>query len=308
MQDLISNCNINKMAQDTREMSSADSGDREYRVAIVTGAIRGIGLEIAKTLASCGIRCCLTYYDWLESLPAMEQAMRHYPADFMAVNVDLTADDGAQKVVEAAMEQFGRIDILINNIERGGWPAVHGRYVPEQWNLEFNTTVTAKWKLFRQALPFLKKQLGSSVVNISSIAGVVGRSGPASLVFNDCYSLANRAVSSMTEQWAREGAPEVRVNEVQLGFFDTRHGPGTRGWGVLTEQEREDILDHTLLGRTGRVEEAASAVRFLVLEAGFLTGSVLRLDGGYCLGGEKVGSMPEGVVAPDESTFGSAAG
>ena len=294
------------MAEDTREMDAAGTGDNEARVAIVTGAIRGIGLEIATGLASCGIRCCLTYYDWLENLPDMEQVMSSYPADFVAVNVDLTAEDSAQKVVDAAIGQFGRIDILVNNIERGGWPAVHGRYIPEQWDLEFNTTVTAKWRLFRQALPFLKKQQGSSVVNISSIAGVAGRSGPASMVFNDCYSLANRAVSSMTEQWAREGAPEVRVNELQLGFFDTRHGPGTRGWSILSGQERENILNHTLMGRTGRVEEVAAAVRFMTLEADFLTGSVLRLDGGYCLGGEKVSAMPEGVVAPGESTFGGA--
>ena len=289
-------------------MSSVNSSERESRVAVVTGAIRGIGLEIAKCLASTGIRCCLTYYDWLESLPAMEQAMSRYPVEFLAVNVDLTSDDGARKVIDAAIRRFGRLDILVNNIERGGWPAVHGRYIPEQWALEFNTTVTAKWNLFRQALPFLKEREGASVVNISSIAGVVGRSGPASLVFNDCYSLSNRAVSSMTEQWAREGAPEVRVNELQLGFFDTRHGPGTRGWGVLAEEDRRAILDHTLLGRTGRVEEVASAVRFLALEAGFLTGAVLRLDGGYCLGGEEVGRMPDGVVAPGESTFGGSAG
>ncbi len=276
----------------------------EARVAIVAGAIRGIGLEIAKSLSACGIRCCLTYYDWLESLPAMERAMKQYQVNFLSVNVDLTGPGGAEKVIDAAVEKFGRIDFLINNIERGGWPVVHGRYTPEQWALEFNTTVTAKWNLFRKALPHLKRHTGSAVVNISSISGVVGRSGPAGLVFNDCYSLSNRAVSSLTEQWAREGAPQVRVNELQLGFFETRHGPGTRGWGLLNREQRQAILDHTLLCRTGRVEEVAAAVRFLTLEAQFLTGAVIRLDGGYCLGGEHVGEMPEGVVEPGESTFG----
>ncbi len=279
-------------------------GRKEARVAVVTGAIKGIGLSIAEILASNGIRCCLTYYDWLESLPAMNEAMKRHGTDFIAVNVDLTDNNGAKKVVDAALERFGRIDILVNNIERGGWPAVHGRYVPEQWELEFNTTVTAKWNLFKRALPYLKKQPGASVVNISSIAGVVGRSGPASLVFNDCYSLSNRAVSSMTEQWAREAAPEVRVNELQLGLFETRHGPGTRGWSVLTEEEKTALVDHTLLRRTGTLKDVADAVKFLVLEAGFMTGSVIRLDGGYCLGGEEVLPMPEGVVEPGESTFG----
>ncbi len=274
------------------------------KVAIVTGAIKGIGLAIAKRLASCGIHCCLTYYDWLESLLHMKKEMEGYETEFLAVNVDLTAEDGAEKVVRQAVDRFGRLDILVNNIERGGWPAVHGKYVPEQWELEFNTTVTAKWNLFRQALAHLKERQGSAVVNISSIAGVVGRSGPASLVFNDCYALSNRAVSSMTEQWAREAAPEVRVNELQLGLFETRHGPGTRGWGVLSEGEKSALAGHTLLGRTGTVDEAAEAVEFLALHATFMTGAVVRLDGGYCLGGDRVSEMPKGVVEPGESTFG----
>ncbi len=234
----------------------------------------------------------------------MKKEMSSYDTEFVVMSADLTSEDDVSSVVETAISRFGRLDILVNNIERGGWPAVHGRYIPEQWALEFNTTVTAKWYLFRKALPFLKRRNGAVVLNISSIAACTGRCGPASLVFNDCYSLANRAVSAMTEQWAREGAPEVRVNELQLGFFDSRHGPNTRGWGVLEQGQREAIISHTLLGRTGRVEEVASAVRFLVLHAGFMTGSVIRLDGGYCLGGESVAEMPPGVVDPGESTFG----
>ena len=283
--------------------NGTDAANVQGRVAIVTGAIKGIGLAVARELAEAGVRCVLTYYDWLESLPNMNETMSGTGMEYVAVQADLTREEDVSTVVAAAVERFGRLDILINNIERGGWPAVHGRYVPEQWNLEFETTVTAKWYLFRKTLPWLKQQ-GGAVVNISSIAGVVGRSGPASLVFNDCYSLANRAVSSMTEQWAREAAPEVRVNELQIGLVETRHGPGTRGWGVLSRNQRLDLLRHTLLERTGTPDEVARAVRFLALDAGFMTGSVVRMDGGYCLGGDRVAEMPEGVVKPGESTFG----
>jgi len=142
------------------------------------------------------------------------------------------------------------------------------------------------------------------VVNISSIAGLVGRSGPAKLVFNDCYSLANRGIQLLTELWAREGAPEVRVNELMLGFVETRHGPGTRGWGLCSPQEQEAILDHTLLRRTGRLEDVTKMIHFLVSEASFMTGSIIRMDGGYMLGGDKVTPIPKGVVVPGESTFG----
>jgi len=158
------------------------------------------------------------------------------------------------------------------------------------------TTLRAKWWVYSSALPHLKASGDGVVINISSIAGHIGRSGPAGRIFNDGYAAANRAVSSLTEIWAREASPEVRVNEVMLGFFETRHGPETRGWGLLTEAQRNEIIDHTLLGRMGTVEDVAKAVLFVIREAPFMTGSILRLDGGYLLGGEYLESMPEGVI------------
>jgi len=92
------------------------------------------------------------------------------------------------------------------------------------------------------------------------------------------------------------GAPEVRVNELMLGLFETRHGEDTRGWGLLTDDQKQALKDHTLLGRTGKIEEVVSAVRFLLTGAPFMTGSVLRIDGGYVLGGEETGPMPRGVL------------
>jgi 3-oxoacyl-[acyl-carrier protein] reductase len=88
----------------------------------------------------------------------------------------------------------------------------------------------------------------------------------------------------------------VRVNEVMLGFFETRHGPETRGWGLLTETQRREIIDHTLLRRMGTIEDVTKAVLFVVRDAPYMTGSVLRLDGGYLLGGEYTEKMPEGVM------------
>ncbi len=274
------------------------------KVAIVAGAIRGIGLAIAESLAIRGTRLILTYYDWLDDLETMHRKMDEAGAEYEAVSADLRKREHAEKVVQRAMDSFGRLDILVNNIERGGWPVVHGAYTPEQWDLEFDTTVTAKWHLFNASLPHLKASKDSIVINISSISGLLGRSGPAGLVFNDCYSLSNRAVSLLTEQWARIGAPEVRVNELMLGFFETRHGPGTRGWPLLTKQQQRAIEEHTLLERTGRLEDVTSAVDFMVFGAPFMTGARIILDGGYRLGCEGVPDMPKGVVRPGEPTFG----
>ena len=88
----------------------------------------------------------------------------------------------------------------------------------------------------------------------------------------------------------------MRVNEIMLGIFETRHAEGTRGWGLLDDAQREAVTDHTLLGRTGRLEDVVKAVRFIIEDAPYMTGTVLRLDGGYVLGGEKIAPMPKSIV------------
>ncbi len=265
------------------------------KVALVLGAIKGIGKGIGLALAREGVKVALNYYDWEESLGQMKQDFEEVGADYLVVRTNLLDTDKISSLVDKVITRFGRLDILINNIERGGWPVVHGAYVREQWDLEMATTLRAKWWVYSSALPHLKASGDGVVVNISSIAGFIGRTGPAGRVFNDGYAAANRAVSSFTETWAREAAPEVRVNEVMLGFFETRHGPQTRGWGLLTEVQRNEIIDHTLLQRIGTIEDVIKAVLFVIRDAPFMTGSILRLDGGYLLGGEYSEPMPTPV-------------
>lgn len=273
------------------------------KVAIVTGAIKGIGLEVAKQMGERGIKCVLTYYDWLDQLDFMHETMRKTGTEYVAVNADLTRREEVKKVVNAA-KRLGEVNILINNIERGGWPVVHGPYTEEQWLLEFQTTVTAKWNLFTETVDIMKATGDGTIINISSIAAITGRSGPAGYIFNDCYSLASRATGSLTEIWAREAAPEVRVNELMLGLIETRHGPGTRGWNVLTENQKNELANHTLLGRTGKLEDVSRSLMFMIFEAPFMTGTTIRLDGGFVLGGENAFPIPAGVIEPGESVFG----
>ncbi len=269
----------------------------EKRVALVLGAIKGIGKAIGLDLARRGIRVGLNYFDWEEALPQMQDDFEAVPTDHAIFRHDLTDCDAARQLVRDTVRHFGRLDILINNIERGGWPIVHGAYRPEQWDLEMATTLRAKHWVFDAALPHLKASGRGAVINFSSIAGIVGRSGPASLVFNDGYAAAQRGIRALTETWARAAAPAVRVNEIMLGLVETRHGPETRGWGLLTEDQRRALIDHTLVGRTGRLEDVVRAVWFVLNDAPYMTGSVLRLDGGYVLGGEAVAPMPPGVLS-----------
>lgn len=266
------------------------------RTALVLGAIKGIGLGIGLALARKGIRVALTYYDWEESLDDMRSALDATGTDYLIIKVNLLETDKIEGAIEQTMDRFGRLDILINNIERGGWPVVHGKYIQAQWDLEFATTLRAKQWVFDASLPYLKESGDGVVINFSSIAGLVGRSGPASMVFNEGYAAANRGISMLTETWARLGAPLVRVNEIMLGIVETRHGEGTRGWELLSKEQKKSIIDHTLCARMGTIDDVVKAVMFIINDADFMTGSVIRLDGGYVLGGEKVMPMPTGVV------------
>ncbi|MDY6824937.1 MAG: SDR family oxidoreductase [Thermodesulfobacteriota bacterium] len=265
------------------------------KVALVLGAVKGIGREIGLALAREGVKTGLTHFDWPESLPEMTAAFTETGTEHLILNVDLNDTAAIPDMMGRVVNEFGRLDILINNIERGGWPVVHGEYTRTQWDLEQATTLRAKQWVFHHALPHLKASGGGVVINFSSIAGMVGRSGPAGMVFNDGYAAANRGISMLTETWARLGAPYVRVNEIMLGFFETRHAEKTRGWGLLTDAQKTAITGHTLLGRTGKIQDIINAVMFIIRDAPFMTGSVLRLDGGYVLGGEAIAPMPEGV-------------
>jgi 3-oxoacyl-[acyl-carrier protein] reductase len=266
------------------------------KVALVLGAVKGIGKGIGLLLAQKGVKVALNYFDWPEAVDRMKSDFENIGTEHVIFKTNLLETAQIPGLIKKVADHFGRLDIVINNIERGGWPVVHGPYNQEQWDLEVATTLRAKWWVFNSALPYLKQSGDGVVVNLSSIAGIVGRSGPAGIVFNDGYASVNRGISLLTENWARMGAPQVRVNEIMLGFFETRHAEGTRGWGLLSESQKNAILEHTLLERTGTVDDVAKTVLFVVRDADFMTGSVIRLDGGYVLGGEKVEDMPPGVL------------
>jgi 3-oxoacyl-[acyl-carrier protein] reductase len=266
------------------------------KCALVVGAAKGIGKDLAFYLAGRGVTVATTYFDWPEDAAATRRQLAALGGEHLAIKADLRKPAEVEQLLKTVSGKFPRLDILINNIERGGMPIVHGAYTSEQWDLELETTLKAKRWIFSQSLPLLKKSGDGAVINISSIAGLVGRSGPAGLIFNDGYSAANRAISLLTETWAREAAPEVRVNELMLGFFATRHAQGTRGWSLLTAAEQQAIIAHTLVGRTGRQRDVIKAVRYLLEDGDYVTGATLRVDGGYVLGGGRVPPMPPGVV------------
>lgn len=265
--------------------------------ALVLGANRGIGRAVALDLARRGAAIIAGCHDWPEDTATLERELAALGDGHRVIVADLRTATGVDQFFRRLATDCAALDILINNLERGGMPVVHGPYTEKQWDLEIDTTLKAKWWVMRQALPLLKAGgREAAVVVLSSISGLIGRTGPAGLLFNDAYAAANRALSSFTETWAREGAPTVRVNELMLGLIKSRHAEETRGWGLLDEEQRRALLRHTLLERSGEIAEVVRAVRFLVSEATYMTGSVIRLDGGYLLGGEAPPAMPAGII------------
>lgn len=268
--------------------------------AIVPGASRAIGRAIANMLGKEGVNLVLPTFDWPESITEMEEEFNEKGYSFLSLPVDLRSKDEVKTLINKTKQRFGGLQILINNIERGGMPIVHGSYDHphnhKQWDLEITTTLKAKWLLFHHALPLMQESTEGTVINISSVAGIEGRSGAGAAFFNDAYSAANRAISSFTETWAREASPCIRVNELMLGLIQHRHGEDTRGWGELTTEEKQNIQKQCLLERTGTAGEVAQTVLFLVRDADYMTGSMLKMDGGFTLGSKKVPTIPTGIL------------
>ncbi|MBL4901347.1 SDR family oxidoreductase [Desulfocapsa sp. AH-315-G09] len=270
------------------------------KTALVPGASRPIGRAIARKLGEAGVQLILPTFDWPESIIEMEDEFKQSGFSHMSIPVDLRSEEAVKELMQKVARRFKAIHILVNNIERGGMPIIHGSYdLPhnsDQWDLEIASTLKAKWLLFHHSLPLMQSAKEGAVVNISSVSAMLGRSSATAPFFNDAYSAANRAISSFTETWAREAAPTIRVNELMLGLIRNRHGEDTRGWGELNDREKREIFSQCLLERTGTPEEVATAALFLIRDADYMTGSVVRMDGGVTLGSQNVPPMPDGIL------------
>ena len=270
------------------------------KVALIPGASRPIGRAIARRFGKGGASLVLPVFDWPESVAEMKEEFTAAGFEFFSLEADLRQEGEVTALATAIKDRYGGVDFLINNIERGGMPIVHGGYdLPhnkEQWDLELDTTLKAKWLLFHHLHPLMQQRPGGAVVNISSIAALLGRSGPAAVFFSDGYSAANKGIQLLTETWARQAAPSVRVNELMLGLIRGRHGEDTRGWAQLTEEQKRQLRDTILLERTGSPEEVADAVYFLAVEATYCSGAVLRMDGGFVQGCNRVPPLTDGIL------------
>ena len=238
------------------------------RVAIVTGASRGIGKSISLALAACGAKIVAVDID-LAATEAMVAELKALGTEAIAVqgNVTLTAD--AEKMMQAAVEAFGRVDILVNNagITRD---ALLLRMKDEDWDAVLNVNLKGAFLCSRAAAKVMSKQRYGRIINIASVVGQMGNAGQA----NYCASKAG--LMGLTRSNARELARRnITVNAVAPGFI------ATDMTDALPEKTREDLAAQIPLARLGSADDIAHAVVFLAQEnSGYITGQVLAVNGG----------------------------
>jgi NAD(P)-dependent dehydrogenase (short-subunit alcohol dehydrogenase family) len=239
-------------------------------IALVTGATGGLGAAICHRLASDGASVVATDQDASaceDLVSSLHDAARH-----LALPLDVTSEEAWVGVVEDVRARYGRLDAVVNNAGIGSLGHVTEERI-ETWDRVVAVDQTGVWLGMKHA-GSLVEETGGSVVNISSILGVGGGLGNSA-----AYAAAKGAVTNLTKNaalhWADRG---VRVNSVHPGFIGTRQ--------LLERFEGTDrhraMVDNTPMRRLGRPEEIASVVAFLVSdEASYMTGSEIRVDGGW---------------------------
>jgi 3-oxoacyl-[acyl-carrier protein] reductase len=239
---------------------SAGFASLDGKVALVTGASRGIGKAIALELGHAGADVVLSYHTGGEEAEAVA-------AEIGGRAVEADVSDPAS--AKALVEQAGDLDILVNNagLTRDG---VLARMSDEDWREVIETNLSSVFYTCRAAARPMMKRRGGAIVNVSSIVGVHGNWGQTN------YAASKAGIIGFTKSLARElGSRNVRANVVAPGYVRTRLTD------VLPEEATKTMLDATPLGRLGDPEDVAGAVRFLCAdEARFVTGAVLVVDGG----------------------------
>jgi 3-oxoacyl-[acyl-carrier protein] reductase len=248
------------------------SADRplEGRRALVTGASRGIGRATAVALARAGASVAVGYSAHRDGADEVVAALvSEYGAQAVALGADLADPKAAAGLVEQAVQAFGGLDIVVNNagITRDNLAL---RLGDDDWDAVIAIDLTAAFHICRAALrPMLRQRFGR-IVNVSSIAGVIGNAGQAN------YSAAKAGLIGLTKSLAREVASrDITVNAVAPGFIETEMTT------VLSDEIRASAVSAIPKARMGTAAEVASAITFLVMpESGYITGHVLHVDGG----------------------------
>lgn len=244
----------------------------DNQVAIVTGAGRGIGHAIALRLASEGARVASVSRTEANAKKTAEEINAAHSDAAKAYAIDVSDHAAVQKIGAQILEDFGRIDILINNagVTRDGLVM---RMPVEDWDTVINTNLRGAFNFTQSIIRSMIKQRSGRIINISSVIGLAGNAGQTN------YSASKAGLLGFTKSLARELASRgITVNAVAPGFITTDMTAG------LSDEIKKTIQAQIPLGKTGTPEDIASAVAFLAsAEASYITGQVLCVDGGMVM-------------------------
>ncbi len=242
------------------------------KVALVTGGSRGIGKAIVLALAGAGAKVVINYQ---QNAAAAEQALEEIKragGEGMLYRADVTVLEECESMIKAAIDHFGRIDILVNNagVRRDNLLAL---LKEEDWDVVVATNLKGVFNCCKAVLrPLLKQKSGGRIINIASVAGLVGNSGQVN------YAAAKAGVIAFTKSLAKEvGKRGITVNALAPGFIETEMTDD------LPENLKAEAKNRIALGAFGTPADVAEAVLFLAVGANYITGTVISIDGGLSL-------------------------
>jgi 3-oxoacyl-[acyl-carrier protein] reductase len=248
------------------------SGRFEGKAALVTGASRGIGRAIALRLAGEGANIVVNYNAQADAATSVADAVKAGGSEASVVQADVARAADVERLVQAALNAFGRIDVLVNNagITRD---TLLMRMSEDDWDAVLDTNLKSAFLVTRAVMRPMLRQRHGRIVNITSISGVIGNAGQAN------YSASKAGLIGFTRSTAREVASRnITCNAVAAGVIETEI------WRGVPESAIESLLQMIPAGRKGTPEDVAEAVAFLASDAAaYITGQVLNVDGGMVM-------------------------
>lgn len=240
------------------------------KVAIVTGASRGIGREIAKNLAREGIEVVANYNHSEEAAKTLKEELKKEGIEIFIKKADVSKRNEAKELVEFTLKQFGKVNILINNAGISEYK-LFTEETDEDWQRVINTNLYSAFVMSQEVLPNMIHNKKGCIINISSAWGVVG--GALEVI----YSVSKAGMDALTKALAKElGPSNIRVNSIAPGMIDTKMNAN------LNQEELKQLEEETPLGRIGKPVDIAKCVKWLV-EDNFTTGQVISINGGWII-------------------------
>lgn len=240
------------------------------KVAIVTGASRGIGREIAKTLARKGIKVVANYCKSEESAKSLKDELQKENISIDIKKADVSKREEIKKLVEHTLEKYKKVDILINNAGISEYKLFTDE-TDEDWEKIINTNLYSAFAMSQEVIPNMIHNKNGCIINISSAWGVVGGS------LEVIYSVSKAGMDGLTKALAKElGPSNIRVNSIAPGMIRTEMN------AKWTQEELNELKEETPLGRIGLPLDIAKCVDWLV-EDNFTTGQVISVNGGWII-------------------------